>query len=1157
MPRRSVRTYLFADLRDYTVFVETHGDAAAARLVRAFRSIVRAEVRSKRGVEIKTEGDSFYLVFASPGDAVRCALGIARRTKTHNERHPDLPLRIGIGINTGEAVEHDGAYIGSAVILAARLAQQAEAGRNLVTDTVRALVRTGGHAAMRDVGLWKLKGVAQSVHVFELETTESSVSRAVGPTLRLPAVLVPPPLRGATGLVVCPELVQREGALAALLEHIGAAANGESRIVALTGEAGVGKTRLAREIARLAYDDGLYVVGGRSHASAALPYEPFIAALRPYAQARGSEILKRLLGTLTGELRRLLPEIDVATASDEGTIPDDERRERFLRTIHLLLEDAASLRPVLVVLDDFHEADPASRDLLRYLAATLHGGVCVLFTYREEDVGPTHPLRALVAELDRERRLARIALKPLDAAGVERMTKALLPERATDELARAVLERSEGVPFYVEELLKTAIDDPEARADRLPLPRTVRDSVQMRVSRLAEERGRQAADLLEALAIAAVPLPYEVVVTLADRPEDELVGDLAAAVEAQLLERAPTQREMYMFRHSLTRDAIASAIPDQRRTRLHLRVGEALEQLGDDRLHATLARHFAAAGDNAKAVAHARNAARGAIAVGAYDAAIDHLRLAAAQGAGIAQEVDVLLELGTALRSAGRAHEAEDVLLRARDLARDERHRANIDLELAAALRIEGERAEARDAVLRATEALRIERGPMLALALVRHAELAWAENDLTQTLLLAREALDAARRYRAPSAEIEALTLLGGASVRLGKEKDGLRDLAEAARRGQTLGLGVESVDAHLELARALLFRGRNEEALAPIKAGLALARERGLEFAQARLLANGTTISVNLGRYEEARAFAEQAVALARPGTIAASAARIALAHVMSDQGDGEAALAMLDAVREEAERNEPDRRVIYWSYRAQTLLGLNRLDEAWRSATQAVELTVATPGMGMTAFLNAAEVAEARRDLDGIDALSTRFDEYFAGRDTAPIRLVRLEIGAIRALCTGLDAASAFDEIARTYETLGARVRATYRGASAELARMRDPRGRAKARRELSSRIKELERFGARRYVAGLNRQLRRRTIAREIAGPLSRRQQRIALLISRGWTDRRIARAVGVSDRTVGTLVRSVLNDLGISTRSQIAAWVADHPAVRRSTAGLAP
>src|SRR2546427_10934526 len=128
MATRVVRTYLFADLRDYTAFVETRGDAAAARLLRAYRSIVRAEIRAKRGVEVKTEGDSFYLVFNTPGDAVRCALGIARRAKAHNERHADLPLRIGIGINTGEAIEHDKAYVGSAVILASRRAPQAEAG---------------------------------------------------------------------------------------------------------------------------------------------------------------------------------------------------------------------------------------------------------------------------------------------------------------------------------------------------------------------------------------------------------------------------------------------------------------------------------------------------------------------------------------------------------------------------------------------------------------------------------------------------------------------------------------------------------------------------------------------------------------------------------------------------------------------------------------------------------------------------------------------------------------------------------------------------------------------------------------------------------------------------------------------------------------------
>src|SRR6266545_5779892 len=90
------------------------------------------------------------------------------------------------------------------------------------------------------------------------------------------------PIRGATGLIVCPDLVQREKPLAVLLDQLGAAAQGQSRFVALTGEAGVGKSRLVRELARIAHEDGFYVFGGRSHASAATPYEPFVAALRPY-----------------------------------------------------------------------------------------------------------------------------------------------------------------------------------------------------------------------------------------------------------------------------------------------------------------------------------------------------------------------------------------------------------------------------------------------------------------------------------------------------------------------------------------------------------------------------------------------------------------------------------------------------------------------------------------------------------------------------------------------------------------------------------------------------------------------------------------------------------------------------------------------------------
>ena len=1156
MARGVLRTYLFADLRDYTPFVETRGDIAATQLIRAFRRLFRAEIKSNRGAEIKTEGDSFYVVFRTPGDAVRCAVGVMRRAKRHSERHPDFPLRAAIGINTGEAVKHEKGYVGSAVIVAARLAAQAEAGRILATETVRSLIRTGAVAPMRDLGSWQLKGVAQSVHVFEveIEASRAAAPRSLGPAMRLPGLLLLPPLRGATGLVVCPELVQRELPLASLLEHLGAAATGHSRLVALTGEAGVGKSRLCRELARLAHDDGFYVFGGRSH-DAALPYGPFVAALRPYAQARGTEILKRLLGTLTAELRRLLPELEVPGAPDNSAIPDEERRDRFLRTIHLLLEDAASLRPVLLVLEDFHEADSASRDLLRYLATTLHGGILVIFTYRDEDVGLNHPLRALLTDLDHERRLVTITVSRLDPAGVARMTAAMLPERANDALARAVYDRSEGLPFYVEELLKTAVDDPDATADRLQLPRTVRDSVQMRVARLAEQRGRPAAELLEAAAVANVPLRHDVLVGLSGRGAREAGEDLGAAVAAQLLERTLTQTEMYQFRHALTRDAIASAITPSRRSQLSRRVAEALEKLGADPSRAPLlARLFAAGGETAKAVRYAREGAAAATRVGAHVAAIDLLRDTAKIAVGRAEEADVLEELAAALQAAGRAAEAEGALLRARDLFRDDTRRARVDMRLAAVLRMQGNRVDAKTAVLRAISQLERRPGPLLAEALVRNADLAWAEQDLPETASLAQKALAVARAYRSRNVEAEAMTLLGAAEARLGRD-EAIAHLEDAVRLGSEHGLMAETVNAHLELSRALLFLGRNQAALEPLRAGLELARTNGLEFVQARLLANATTMCVNLGRYAEARAFAEQAVALAPADTVAFSAARMALAHVMSDQGEGETALAIYEQIGPEAERNEPDRRMIYWSYRAQCLLGLGRLDEAMLAAKKAVDLTMSVPGMGMTAFLNAAEVAEARRDTAWIDELAADL-AYFAGVDTAPIRLVRLEIAAVSELCHGGAAAERFDDVVRAYESLDARVRATYRRASAAAARLARPSERTKARREVRLQRAQLIAYGALRYVIALDATLNRRSVTRARArGPFTSRDERVAALVSQGLTDRRIAAELRIAPSQVTRVVRSLGKRLGVTTRSQIARW-ADTRGVGASVTGSA-
>ena len=1142
-----MRTFLFSDLRDFTVFVETHGDRATAELLRRYRRVVRGEVATHAGAEIKTEGDSFYVVFQTAGDAVRCSVGIVRRIRRHNELHRQRPILVGIGINTGEAVEHDGGFVGSAVIIASRLASQATALQILISATVHEMVRTAAIAPMRDLGAWRLKGVSDQVRVYEVETADAKDARAaITPTLRLPAMLATP-LRAAPGLVVCPELVQREAQLASLREHLAAATMGETRFVAVTGEGGIGKSRLCRELARLANDDGFTVLGGRSHTNVALPYEPFVVALRPYAHARGTDVLRRLLGPLLVELRRMLPELEIPVPG-EATVPEEERRDRFLRTIQLLVEDAASQRPVLLVLEDVHHADEASLGLMRTLATTLRAGICIVFTFRDEELGPNHPLRALLGDLERDRRIAWVHLVPLDLDGVRRMTAALLPGRDTETLAEAVFERSEGVPFYVEELLKTALVDPNVTPTALALPRTIRDSVQLRVSRLVEERGGGLRELLEAIAVAGVPLGYDTLVRLSERDEQDAAADIAASIDAQLLERTATRTEIYQFRHALTREAIESDIPPPRRRRLHRRVAQVLEALAPNGPRAAmLARHFAAAGDHVNALHYAREGAADAQRLGAYPTAIQLLDDASRLAAGMSDEPRVLEELASALQVAGRATQAEDALDRAHriaDASGDVVLMARLDIRLASVLRMEGRRAEAITAAKRAIASLEPTPGPMLAEALAMLAELHWAENDAPQAARVAERAIALAQLEHAERVVTSALTILGAALTRMGRS-DGTAKLEEAAQRARERQDSGALAATQLELAQAWLWRGRDDEARASADAGLAVARSAGLEFAQARLLSLLTRIHLNQGRVNEARAMAEQAVALARPDTIAASAAKLALTQVLDNQGEHETALALFDQIARYVDRLDPDRRMIFFAYRAQALLSAGRLDEAAASAGAAVDATLAIPGMGMTAFLAAADIAEARRDLTGLRSLQASFERYFAGRETAPINAVRLEIGAIADELEGRDAGASFAAVAAAYGSFGAVVRATYRRASSAIAELGAPGKGPAAERRLREISADLARLGAAKYVAVIERALKISPHAhRPSKGPLVGRDLRVAMLISRGLTDRRIARDLGVTEPQARALVSKVLAKLGVASRSQVAAWFID-------------
>lgn len=183
-------TFLFADIRDYTSFVEQHGDAQAGRLIAEFRRIVRAQLAATGGGEVKTEGDSFYLVFRTAGQAVQCGAAILQEAELLSR--PDRALRVGVGIHAGEPVALEGQYVGSAVNLAARIGSAAESGELLISDTVRGLLRTSGLPLLTEHAPVQLKGIQEVPRIYSVDwhhmesmsAGENRLDRAPTPKVR-------------------------------------------------------------------------------------------------------------------------------------------------------------------------------------------------------------------------------------------------------------------------------------------------------------------------------------------------------------------------------------------------------------------------------------------------------------------------------------------------------------------------------------------------------------------------------------------------------------------------------------------------------------------------------------------------------------------------------------------------------------------------------------------------------------------------------------------------------------------------------------------------------------------------------------------------------------------------------------------------------------
>jgi len=400
---------------------------------------------------------------------------------------------------------------------------------------------------------------------------------------------------------LCPTLVGRDDQLFALEDALLAAHGGESGAIALGGEAGMGKTRLARVLGQQAERLGWDVLWGAcSEAELALPYLPLVEALGNYISRNDAQQISESLGAASLELAQLFPQLGPPRVDPIGE--PAQAKLRLYEAVVALVSQAARESGVLLVLEDVHWADSATRELLDHLVRRLTKTRSLLvMTYRSDELDRRHPLAPLLQTWRRSGAVETVALTPLDRRGTASMLAAILGEASTRELGDLLHARAEGNPFILEEMLKEALERGDAgwshdALDRLRIPETVRDTILLRFARLDDEAAR----VLEVAAVLGRRFDYATLLAVSGAGDEAVQGALAVGIAQQLLEQSEEGHFEYSWRHALTQEAVVDEVVLPRRQQIHSRAADALAAGGADAM--TLARHLLGAARFAEAV---------------------------------------------------------------------------------------------------------------------------------------------------------------------------------------------------------------------------------------------------------------------------------------------------------------------------------------------------------------------------------------------------------------------------------------------------------------------------------------------------------------------------------------------------------------------------
>jgi len=662
--------------------------------------------------------------------------------------------------------------------------------------------------------------------------------------------------------IASPVFVGRGEELRRLQAVLEGAGSGVVGTVIVGGEAGVGKTRLLAELRARAEPAGLRFLGGAcvDLGDGARPYDPLVAALRPWLKALPSEEFDRIVGPARSAVQQLIPDLETGGDGETGagTSTSATQSTLYLQVLGLIERIAADAVTV-IVLEDLHWSDRSTRDMLRFLVRNLtHGRVVLIGTYRTDELNERHPFLALLAELGRTGQVERIELAPFTPSEVHDQLAGILGSPPDRPLVTSLHERGGGNAFFTEELLVA-----EQRGERR-LGLTLRETLLARIGGLSTA----SRNLLRVVAVAGQSARHDVLAIVTRMEPAEMAGALREAIDRSLL--LAGDDEVMQFRHGLVREAVYDELLPGERLALHAAVATAVETVHagadvDATVASELAHHWYEARDPRRALPALVRAGLAAEQMFAFGNAFAHFHLALSLWPTSTETVEGLTRHQLTMRTAeaaaltGAYRNAIDlvqVALGAEPVVEPDQMRSGTLLERLAVYHLgSGNPDAAQPVALRALELLPAD-PPSVARAQVLGvlAQALGLKCHFSESNRIAEEALSTARAVGSAAAEIRALGCIGRNAAAVGEADSGVRTLREALSMARSAGDFTGAAEICIELALALHWAGDLDEACNVAEEGIAESGKWGAEGYGSALRAIRGVTAFLLGRWPEA---------------------------------------------------------------------------------------------------------------------------------------------------------------------------------------------------------------------------------------------------------------------------------------------------------------